>query len=127
MASTMADHRVVVTGLGVVSSLGQDVEVFWNNLLAGQCGIDKITSFDVSGYDCQIAAEIKEFNPAPAFPSPKEIRRTDRLAQLGVLAGYKALLDSGLDREKTERDQVGVSSARASAVFTPQRNSTKSC
>ena len=104
----MADHRVVVTGLGVVSSLGQDVEVFWNNLLAGQCGIDKITSFDVSGYDCQIAAEIKEFNPAPAFPSPKEIRRTDRFAQFGVLAGYKALLDSGLDLEKTDRDQVGV-------------------
>ncbi|MBI4326309.1 MAG: beta-ketoacyl-ACP synthase II [Chloroflexi bacterium] len=108
MANTMADHRVVVTGLGVVSSLGQDVEVFWNNLLAGKCGIDKITSFDVSGYDCQIAAEIKEFNPAPAFPSPKEIRRTDRFAQFGVLAGYKALLDSGLDLEKTNRDEAGV-------------------
>jgi 3-oxoacyl-[acyl-carrier-protein] synthase II len=103
-----SDRRVVVTGLGVVSSLGIGMETFWNNLIAGQCGIDRITGFDTTNYDCKIAAEIKEFNPGPAFPSPKELKRTDRYSQYGVTAGYQALLDSGLDLEKADRDEIGV-------------------
>ncbi len=103
-----SDRRVVVTGLGVVSSLGIGMETFWNNLIAGQCGIDRITGFDTTNYDCKIAAEIKEFNPGPAFPSPKELKRTDRYSQYGVTAGYQALMDSGLDLEKANRDEIGV-------------------
>jgi len=76
------DRRVVVTGVGVVTPLGQQLETFWSNLLAGACGIDKISSFDASGFDCQIAAEIKDFNPGAAFPSPKELKRTDRFSSL---------------------------------------------
>jgi 3-oxoacyl-[acyl-carrier-protein] synthase II len=102
------DRRVVVTGLGVVTPLGHDIDTFWQNILAGQCGIDRITAFDASAYDCQIAAEVKSFDPLPAFPSPKELRRTDRFAQFGIYAGYKALLDSGLDLDKVNRDEVGV-------------------
>ena len=102
------ERRVVVTGLGVVSPLGNDLETTWKNLLAGECGIDRITAFDPSGYDCQIAAEVKNFDAAPAFPSPKEVRRTDRFAQFGVYAGWQALQDSGLDLEKVNRDEVGV-------------------
>jgi 3-oxoacyl-[acyl-carrier-protein] synthase II len=98
----------VVTGLGVVSSLGLTTEAFWSNLVAGQSGIDLISSFDTANYDCKIAAEIKEFNPGPAFPSPKELKRTDRFSQFGVTAGYQALLDSGLDLEKVNRDEIGV-------------------
>src|SRR5689334_16834626 len=97
MASNSTDHRVVVTGLGVVSSLGQHIDAFWTNLLAGQCGIEKITSFDASPFDCQIAAEVKDFNPGAAFPSPKELKRTDRFSQFGIYAGYQALVDSGLE------------------------------
>lgn len=108
MASNWTDRRVVVTGLGVVSSLGQHIEPFWKNLLEGQCGISKITSFDASKFDCQIAAEIKDFNPGAAFPSPKELKRTDRFSQFGVSAGYHALVDSGMDLEKVNRDEVGV-------------------
>jgi 3-oxoacyl-[acyl-carrier-protein] synthase II len=108
MPSNWIDRRVVVTGLGVVSPVGQHVEPFWTNLLAGACGIDRITSFDPSAFDCQIAAEIKDFNPGPAFPSPKELKRTDRFSQLGVTAGYQALLDSGMDLEKLDRDEIGV-------------------
>ncbi len=108
MATNSTDRRVVVTGLGVVSSLGQQVDVFWSNLLAGQCGIDKISSFDASNFDCQIAAEVKDFNPVPAFPSPKEIRRTDRFSQFGVFAAHQALLDSGMDLDKLNRDEIGV-------------------
>jgi 3-oxoacyl-[acyl-carrier-protein] synthase II len=103
-----SERRVVVTGLGVVSSLGMTMEVFWKNLLAGQSGIDRITGFDITDYDCKIAAEIKEFNPGPAFPSPKELKRTDRYSQYGITAGYQALLDSGMDLEKVNRDEIGA-------------------
>jgi 3-oxoacyl-[acyl-carrier-protein] synthase II len=108
MASNWIDRRVVVTGLGVVSSLGQHIEPFWKNIVESRCGISRITSFDASGFDCQIAAEIKDFVPGPAFPSPKELKRTDRFAQLGIVAGYQALLDSGMDLNTLNRDEIGV-------------------
>lgn len=108
MASNGSDRRVVITGLGTVTALGHDIETFWKNVIAGQCGIDRITSFDPTAYDCQIAAEVKAFDPTPAFPSPKEVRRTDRFAQLGIYAGWRALQDSGMDLEKLDRDQIGA-------------------
>jgi 3-oxoacyl-[acyl-carrier-protein] synthase II len=108
MASNATDRRVVITGLGVVTPLGHQLDVFWNNLVSGQCGIDKITSFDATPFDTQIAGEVKNFDPTPAFPSPKEIRRTDRYSQFGVYAGWAALKDSGLDLEKENRDEIGV-------------------
>ena len=88
--------------------MGQDVNTFWNNLIAGHCGVERITSFDASQFDTQIAAQVKDFNPAPAFPSPKEIRRTDRYSQLGVYAGWQALRDSGLQLDRVDLDEVGV-------------------
>src|SRR5438105_5017758 len=108
MIGNSTERRVVVTGLGVVSALGLDIDTFWNNLIAGRCGIDKITLFDVSKFDCQIAAEVKNFDPTPAFPSPKEVRRTDRFAQFGVYAGWQAMRDAGLDLDKLDRDEAGV-------------------
>src|SRR3989440_4609571 len=108
MPANWTERRVVVTGLGVVSPIGNDVDTFWSNLVAGQCGVDKIASFDATKFDTQIAAEVKNFDPAPAFPSPKEIRRTDRFAQFGVYAGYQALQDAGLDLDKLDRDETGV-------------------
>ncbi len=108
MASNISDRRVVITGLGAVSPLGNDVETLWKNLLAGQCGVDRITHFDASAYDCQIAAEVKNFDPSGAFPSPKEVRRTDRFTQFGVYAGHQALLDSGIDLNTANRDEIGV-------------------
>jgi 3-oxoacyl-[acyl-carrier-protein] synthase II len=97
MASSWTERRVVVTGLGLVSALGQQIEPFWRHLIAGQCGVSTISSFDASAFDCRIAAEVKEFDPRPAFPSPKEVRRSDRFAQFALVAGQQALLDSGLD------------------------------
>jgi 3-oxoacyl-[acyl-carrier-protein] synthase II len=108
MASNWTDRRVVVTGLGVVCSLGGDADTFWNQLIAGHCGVDRITAFDPSPFDTQMAAEVKNFNPAAAFPSPKEVRRTDRYTQFGVYAGWKALADSGLDLKSVNLDEVGV-------------------
>jgi 3-oxoacyl-[acyl-carrier-protein] synthase II len=94
--------------LGVVSPLGNELAAFWDNLLAGKCGVEKITAFDVSQFDTQIAAEVKNFDPIPAFPSPKEVRRTDRFSQFGVYGGWQALKDSGLDLDRVNRDEVGV-------------------
>lgn len=108
MAANWQDRRVVVTGIGVVTPLGHDIDSFWQNITAGQCGVDRITQFDTTGYDCQIAAEVKNFDPIPAFPSPKEIRRADRFVQFGVYAGWRALQDSGLDLDKCNRDEVGT-------------------
>jgi 3-oxoacyl-[acyl-carrier-protein] synthase II len=108
MANNYSDRRVVVTGLGVVTPLGNDVTTFWQNLIAGQCGIDKITAFDASAFDTKIAGEVKNFDPTPAFPSPKEIRRTDRYAQFGIFAAWSALKDSGLDLNTENLDEIGV-------------------
>jgi 3-oxoacyl-[acyl-carrier-protein] synthase II len=94
--------------MGIVSPVGQDVNTFWSNLVAGHCGVERITSFDASSFETQIAAQVREFNPAPAFPSPKEIRRTDRYTQFGIYAGWQALRDSGLDLNQVNLDEVGV-------------------
>ena len=108
MANNYSDRRVVVTGLGVVTPVGNDVETFWKNLIAGHCGVEKITAFDASPYDTHIAAEVRGFDPAPAFPSPKEVRRTDRYSQFGIHAAWQALRDSGLDLTKENLDEIGV-------------------
>jgi 3-oxoacyl-[acyl-carrier-protein] synthase II len=108
MANNYSDRRVVVTGLGVVTPLGHDLSSFWQNLITGQCGIDKISAFDASAYATQIAGEVKNFDPTPAFPSPKEIRRTDRYSQFGIYAAWSALKDSGLELEKENLDEIGV-------------------
>jgi 3-oxoacyl-[acyl-carrier-protein] synthase II len=108
MATNSYDRRVVITGLGVVTPLGHQLDVFWNKLIAGECGIDKITAFDATPYDTKIAGQVKDFDLAPAFPSPKEIRRADRYSQFGIYAGYQALLDSGLELAKENCDEIGV-------------------
>src|ERR1700744_202082 len=97
MGTNWTERRVVVTGMGAVTPLGNDVATFWQNLTAGQCGVGPITHFDASAYDTKIAAEVKNFDPTPAFPSPKEIRRTDRFSQFGVYAAWAALKESCLD------------------------------
>jgi len=108
MADQSTDRRVVITGLGVVASLGQKVDVFWQAIAAGKCGIHHIKSFDVTAFDCKIAAEVTHFDPSIAFPSIKEVRRADRYSQFAVTAAHEALLDSGLDLPKEDCDHIGV-------------------
>lgn len=108
MASNWTERRIVITGMGVVSPIGTDLDTYWKNLLAGECGVDRITAFDASKFDTQIAAEVKNFDPTPAFPNPKEVRRTDRYSQFGIHAAWQALKDSGLDLSKENLDECGV-------------------
>ncbi len=101
------NRRVVITGMGVVSPVGNKVEQFWESLLAGKSGVDRITAFDASEYPTQIAAEVKDFNPEE-FMDKKEIRRTDRFVQFGVAASIMALDNAGIDMEKVNAERVGV-------------------
>jgi 3-oxoacyl-[acyl-carrier-protein] synthase II len=99
--------RAVVTGMGILTSIGQDLPSFWKNLLAGVCGIDRITLFDPSGYRAKKAAEVKGFEPRRHF-SPRQLRRMSRCDQLGMKAALEALTDSALVLEKVDRERVGI-------------------
>jgi len=101
-------QRVVVTGLGVVTSLGRDLETFWGNLMAGKSGVSRIESFDTEEYPTKIAAEIKDFNPED-FIDRKEARRMDRFVQFAVAAALLALKDASLNiAEDTDPERVGT-------------------
>jgi 3-oxoacyl-[acyl-carrier-protein] synthase II len=104
----MNNRRVVITGLGVVTPLGNDIETFWGNLKNGVSGIRRIASFDVSSYDCQIGGEVRDLDPKPYFKNPKDVRRTDRFAQLAMAAANMAMRDGGVDLEKVNLDRFGV-------------------
>ena len=100
-------RKVVVTGLGCISPVGKDVAATWENLKAGSNGIGPVTHFDASTLATQIAGEATDFDPEERL-EPKEARRMDRFIQLGMGAGLEAFEDSGIDLERTDRDQVGV-------------------
>ena len=99
-------RRVVVTGLGMVCPIGNDVQTSWENALAGKNGIDKITRFDASSFGCQIAGEVKDFDIAQ-YMSPKEARRYDRRLHYGVAAGVQAIRDAGFDFDKEDLTRFG--------------------
>jgi 3-oxoacyl-[acyl-carrier-protein] synthase II len=102
------DRRVVITGMGVVTPVGNDLDTFWNSLKNGVSGIGKIQAFDTSAYDCQIAGEVRDFDPKQHFKNPKDVRRTDRFTHLAMGAARMALQDSGIELEKTDRRRFGA-------------------
>jgi len=93
--------------MGVVCSLGQTIEDFWRALIAGETKVGRITAFDPTAYDCQIAAEVLNFNAAPFFNMPKDARRSDRNILFGVAGAKLAVKDSGLDLPKEDLDRAG--------------------
>ena len=102
------DRRVVITGLGVITPVGNDLDSFWSSLKAGKSGIGRITAFDITQYDCQIAGEVRNFDPKPFFKNPKDVRRTDRFVQLAMAAAKMAVQDGGVDLEKVNRCRFGT-------------------
>ena len=108
----MNDRRVVITGLGVITPVGNDLESFWHSLKNGVSGIRTITAFDTTAYDCRIGGEVLGFDPKPVFKNPKDVRRTDRFAQLSMAAAKMAMADASIDMglENPERFGVLVSS-----------------
>lgn len=107
METPAASRRVVVTGLGVVTSIGHDVETFWSSLVAGRCGIQRVTLFDPAEFACQIGAEVRDWDAAQHM-DPKEARRNDRYTHFGFVAAQQAVKDASLDFEREDGDRVGV-------------------
>ena len=103
----MSRRRVVVTGLGIISPVGNAVAEAWNNIVAGKSGITRITRFDASALSSQIAGEVKGFDPA-TYLSAKEARRFDTFIHYGLAAAIEAIKDAGLDFDRERREQVGV-------------------
>jgi 3-oxoacyl-[acyl-carrier-protein] synthase II len=103
-----ADRRVVITGMGVITPIGNELETFWENLKNGVSGIGKITAFDTSAYDCQIAGEVRDFDPKDYFNNPKDVRRSDRYTHLAMAAAKMAMRDSGVDMDKVDRHRFGA-------------------
>jgi 3-oxoacyl-[acyl-carrier-protein] synthase II len=99
--------RVVVTGMGCVSPLGNDVQTTWNNLLAGKSGVDKITHYDASEYKTRFAAEVKGFDADSLF-GRRDARRMDRFAQFAVATAQQAVEDASLQINDENRDMIGV-------------------
>ena len=99
-------RRVVVTGLGAVSPIGNDVETLWENALKGTSGVGPVTRFDASDFGCKIAAEVKDFDVSSYMPL-KEARRFDRFIHFGIAAAFQAIRDSGLNTEKENLRRIG--------------------
>ena len=99
--------RVVVTGLGTLTPIGNNVPQFWDALLRGVSGASLITRFDSSNFKCHIAAELKGFDPDEHFDK-KEIRKLDPFTQYGLVAADEAIRDAGLDLEHLNKDRIGV-------------------
>ncbi|MBX9867896.1 MAG: beta-ketoacyl-ACP synthase II [Burkholderiales bacterium] len=104
----MTKRRVVVTGLGIVSPVGNDLTSSWNNIVNGVSGIDLITHFDTTNFATKFAGEVKNFS-TDGFFDAKEARRTDRFIQMGVVAGVQAVRDAGLeDLANLDKERVGL-------------------
>lgn len=101
------NRRVVITGLGAITPVGNDADTFWNNIKNGVCGIDFIKSFDTEGFKAKLAAEVKGFNPED-YMEKKEARRLDRFCQFAIAAAAQAVSDADLDVEKVDKERFGV-------------------
>ena len=99
--------RVVVTGIGALTPLGNNVDDFWDNLIKGVSGADMITNFDASKFKTRFACEIKGFD-ATQYMNSKEARKLDRFAQIAVVASDQAVIDAGINKDNVDVDRVGV-------------------
>ena len=100
-------NRVVITGMGAVTPVGNDVNSFWNNIKEGTCGIDVIKSFDISDFKCKLGAEVKDFDPTVAIDK-REARKMDKYCQYAMVAAEEAIKNSGLDLETIDKEKLAV-------------------
>ena len=103
----MEKRRVVVTGIGAVTPLGNDTETTWNNLVAGVSGIGPLTRVNADDFPAKVAAEVKDFDPS-AFMEKKDARKMDRFTQFAVAASIMAVKDAGLEINEEISDRIGV-------------------
>ena len=101
------ERRVVITGLGAITPIGNNVEEFWKGIKEGKCGIDEITEFDTTDFKVKLAGEVKNYNPEDYFDR-REAKRMDKFSQFAIVAAREAWKDSGLDKEKEDMTRVAV-------------------
>ena len=101
------ERRVVITGLGAITPIGNDAKEFWKSIKEGKCGIDQITKFDTTDFKVKLAAEVKGYNPEDYFDR-REAKRLDTFSQYAMIASREAWKDSGLDKETENMERVGV-------------------
>ena len=101
------NHRVVVTGLGIVSPIGIGVENFWKNIQNGTCGISKIESFDTSNFKVKVAGEIKDYDPTETI-NKKDAKRMDRFTHFAITASKLAVEDASLEIAEHNAEKVGI-------------------
>lgn len=102
------NRRVVVTGMGAITPIGNSVEEFWNGIKEGKTGFGPITYFDTADYRCKLAAEVKDFDPAQ-YMDKKSARRMEQFCQFAVAAAGQAISDAGLTMEQEDPYMVGCS------------------
>ena len=100
-------RRVVITGIGAVTPVGNTVPQMWESIRQGRCGIGPITLYDTSGQKIKLAGEVKDFHPEEIIEK-KELRRMDRFTQFACVAAAEAMTDCGIDLETTDRSRFGV-------------------
>ncbi len=103
----MANRRVVVTGMGVVTSIGETVESFWDNLLAGKSGVCQVTRFDTTGFDVRIGGECTSFDPSKSLDR-KTVKRLDRFCQFALVAGFEAFKQAGFESGNFDPSRAGA-------------------
>ena len=103
----MSKRRVVITGLGIISPVGNDVATAWANILAGKSGIGPVTHFDASTFPTRIAGEVRDFDPAQ-FVAPKDVKKMDPFIHYGIAASVQALADAGLHPNEHDAERIGV-------------------
>lgn len=101
------EKRVVITGLGAITPIGNNVNEFWNGIKQGKCGIEEITLFDTSNFKVKLAGEVKNYNPEEHFDK-RASKRLDRFTQFAMIASREAMQDSGIDAQNTDMERVGV-------------------
>jgi 3-oxoacyl-[acyl-carrier-protein] synthase II len=103
----LSSRRVVITGLGIISPVGNTIDEAWANILAAKSGITRITKFDPSSFASQVAGEVKGFDVSQ-YLSPKEARRMDIFIHYGLAAAIQAVKDAGLDAKQNDAERIGV-------------------
>jgi len=101
------NKRVVITGVGAITPIGNNADEFWKSIKEGKCGIDEITAFDTTDYKVKLAGEVKNFNPED-YLDKKSAKRLDKFSQFAIIASKEALDDSGINEENTDMERVGI-------------------
>ena len=121
------ERRVVITGLGTITPIGNNVDEFWEGIKNGKCGIDLITHFDTTDFKVKLAAEVKEYNPLEHFEA-KQAKRLDRYSQFAIIAAREAVKSSEISKENTDFNRVGIFvSSGIAGLSTIQEQCTINC